>query len=159
MIGLLKSLSRKPTARSIERFGARCTPSVISLLRRFSAIVLSPWTKRIFERSGTEPTESIADTSPMERRSPPLAHGASRRKRRPALRLRHHALLAAPFDAARPFDARSRSRFRVHVLPQFDSAEQPLLVAHNFHALGRFKADELAIAAAEEEPVVVERGL
>jgi hypothetical protein len=32
MMGLPKSPSRKPTARSMARFGARCTPSVIALL-------------------------------------------------------------------------------------------------------------------------------
>src|SRR5581483_519145 len=38
MIGLSKSRSPKPTARSIERLGERCTPSVISLLRNLSAM-------------------------------------------------------------------------------------------------------------------------
>ena len=33
-IGLSKSSSRNPTARSMERFGERATPSVISRLRR-----------------------------------------------------------------------------------------------------------------------------
>jgi hypothetical protein len=32
MIGLPKSPSPKPTARSIARLGARCTPSVMALL-------------------------------------------------------------------------------------------------------------------------------
>ena len=41
-----------PTARSIERLGARWTPSVTSLLRRFSAIGVSPWTKRNLRRPG-----------------------------------------------------------------------------------------------------------
>src|SRR5437868_6166279 len=36
--GLLKSSSVKPTARSIERFGARTSPSVIILLRRLYTI-------------------------------------------------------------------------------------------------------------------------
>jgi hypothetical protein len=35
-IGLAKSASRKPTARSIARFGERATPWVISRERRFS---------------------------------------------------------------------------------------------------------------------------
>src|SRR5512143_2793685 len=35
-MGLPKSASEKPTARSIARFGERCTPSVIVLLRRSS---------------------------------------------------------------------------------------------------------------------------
>src|SRR5260221_2820346 len=74
MIGLLKSLSRKPTARSIERLGARCTPSVISLLRSFSAIGLSPWTKWVLTRRGTGPTEFIADSPPMGSRAPQSRH-------------------------------------------------------------------------------------
>ena len=36
--GLLKSSSVKPTARSIERFGARTSPSVIILLRRLYTV-------------------------------------------------------------------------------------------------------------------------
>ena len=39
-IGLAKSSSSKPTARSIARFGARFSPSVISLLRVFSSPLL-----------------------------------------------------------------------------------------------------------------------
>ena len=37
-IGLVKSPSPKPTARSIARFGLRATPAVISFERQFSAI-------------------------------------------------------------------------------------------------------------------------
>ncbi|MDQ2925114.1 MAG: hypothetical protein M3R43_06105 [Acidobacteriota bacterium] len=47
---------------------------------------------------------------------------------------------------------------RAH-LPQLDSAEQPLSVDDDLHVLGQFKTDELGIAAAKEEPVVVERDL
>src|ERR1700677_3789527 len=89
------------------------------------------------------------------------------------LRWRRRALLAAWFDRCRALRIgwrhtrvrHTRSRYnrcrynrarpvRVHVLPQLDSAEQPLFIAYYFHILGRFEADELAIAAAEVEPVV-----
>src|SRR6266516_2282397 len=38
IIGLLKSSSVRPTARSIERLGARTSPSVIALLRLFNVV-------------------------------------------------------------------------------------------------------------------------
>src|SRR5436190_12980393 len=41
-IGLPKSRSVKPTARSIARFGERATPSVMDLLRRLGASVMGP---------------------------------------------------------------------------------------------------------------------
>src|SRR6202035_2579770 len=127
MIGLLKSLSRKPTARSIERFGARCMPSVISLLRRFSAIGLSPWTERISSarhRPGTGSTEFTARLSLIRRRWEAASDrcAAQARARHPALGLCRDELFAAAFDPARLFHARSWSRFRVGGLPQLDFA-------------------------------------
>jgi hypothetical protein len=41
MIGLLKSSSSNPTARSIARLGLRWTPEVVMLLRRLSDISAS----------------------------------------------------------------------------------------------------------------------
>src|SRR5512146_1705399 len=70
--------------------------------------------------------------------------------------LRHDAALAASPDAARLFRRRFPDRLRALVLPQLDSAEQPFLVADDLHALGRLEADELGVAAAEIEPIVVE---
>src|SRR5580704_10222520 len=80
-------------------------------------------------------------------------------ERRPALGLRRDELFAAAFDAARLFHARSWSRFRVGVLPQLDSAEQPFDVADDLHVRRRLEADELGVAAANVKPVVVERSL
>src|SRR5580704_7874769 len=42
MIGLSKSESRKPTARSMARFGARSTPCVIALLLLFRVTEILP---------------------------------------------------------------------------------------------------------------------
>ena len=48
-IGLLKSLSSKPTARNIARFGDRCTPCVTTLLLKLSDIKLPSAPLFIFE--------------------------------------------------------------------------------------------------------------
>src|SRR3984957_10808745 len=163
MIGLLKSLSRNPTARSIDRFGARCTPSVISLLRSFSAMLFSlPGLKDNF----IAPASSQRSLSPIRCR-----WKAARRYRAPddsnspritecfRLGLCRDAQLAAPLHTAQFLKACFRRWIRVHILPKLDSAEQSFLVAHNFHVLGRLEPDELAIAAAKIQPVVIERDL
>src|ERR1700730_1158258 len=109
MIGLLKSVSRKPTARSIERFGARCTPSVTILLRSFSAIALSLGPATL-PRLARYASRHLRQATEVYRR-----YAGDGKRRRAAIHGR--LILGRAFHAAQLPGARARRQRRVRVLP------------------------------------------
>src|SRR5271166_1388984 len=82
-IGLSKSPSLKPTARSIARFGERATPWVMIRLRRLlgigeSSLALS-YNRWILTKPAAPPSPMVTDACPPAVRSGCLPRGAARR--------------------------------------------------------------------------------
>src|SRR5438445_10354768 len=71
-MGLAKSPSPKPTARSMARFGARSAPAVTSWLRRLSLMGPPGWRAMIPRLSGSRPLVTDPPPHPSPRRGSSL---------------------------------------------------------------------------------------